>query len=66
MSRSLMNRVRRLENGGEKDKGRKIHFIFLEDGETPEEVSERYRSENPKARDDDLYYLFIWGGECDQ
>ena len=58
-----MNRVKRLEIDGEKGRGNKVHFIFVEDGETTEQANERYRSENPQARDYDLYYFFNWGGD---
>jgi len=56
-----MNRVRRLENEHKKAES-KVHFIFVEDGETTEQANERYRSENPQATDEDLYYFFCWGG----
>jgi hypothetical protein len=55
-----MNRVKRLENDSEKGEGNRVHFIFVEEGETTEHANERYLSENPQAREDDLYYFFSW------
>ncbi|NIN00863.1 MAG: hypothetical protein GTO24_23105 [candidate division Zixibacteria bacterium] len=62
MSRSLINRIRRLEEEGEKGKGT-VHLVWMNDGETPGEAERRYRSENHHARDEDIFYLLCWGGD---
>jgi acetylornithine deacetylase/succinyl-diaminopimelate desuccinylase-like protein len=62
MSSSLMNRIKRLENADGKDKKRNVRFVFVEDGEGAEEAIKRHRLENPGGTDEDLYYVFDWGG----
>ena len=68
MKRSMLLRIEKLEDasGADRHRKRKIHTIFMEYGETTEEIRTRYMAEHSEADENDIYHIICWDSSPDQ
>jgi hypothetical protein len=60
MRKSLLSRVKRLENN-KRVSEKKLHIIFVQPGETKDEAQARYFADKPQAEPDDLVFILNFG-----